>query len=135
VLIRSAVRRHSSGMRALALVAVVGLLVGFTPPGAEVYRGTITSVNPSPSRNNATTTHTNGTFKLNPGSTYTVYCDIASTYRTTDTSGTAAVSTDLPIPAGQPFRVTMPRTINASLLWTLPVAAGTSNCSVYEVLE
>lgn len=122
-------------MRALALVAIVGVLVGFTPPGAEVYRGTITSVNPSPSRNNATTTHTNGTFVLRAGSTYTVSCDVASTYRTTDTSGTAAVSTDMPIAAGTPFRITMPTALNATLLWTLPVAAGTSNCSVYEVLE
>ena len=120
-------------MRAIALVAVVGLLVGFTPPGAEIPRGTIVSTNPGQSKNNQTTA---APFTLHTGATYAVVCDVASTYRVTDASGTAAVATDYPIAAGAPgIRVTIPRAINASLLWTFPVAAGTSTCNLYEVLE
>lgn len=120
-------------MRTLLLVGMVALVSGFTPPGAEVWRGTITSTNPGQSKNNKTTANS---FTLHAGATYAVVCDVASRYRVTDASGTAAVSTDYPISAGAPgVRVTIPRAINASLLWTLPVAAGTSNCDLYEVLE
>src|SRR5687767_11724519 len=91
------------------------------PALADEYRGSITSTE-AVSRNNATTTHANGTFTLRAGARYAIQCDIASYVRTTSSAGTGAVTTDRRVEALAFSEVPLASSRNHTLLWTRAVA-------------
>jgi hypothetical protein len=113
------------------LLGLLAICVG-KAAAADTYRGSITSTNAT-SRNNATTTHSNGAFTLTAGTAYSVLCDNAAYYRATSTSGTAAVNTDYIIAAGTPGAIVRLEAARShTRIWTLCVSASSCVCHVYE---